>query len=72
MKFMGDTEYLTVSPHLFSTGGNMETKLKQRISLREYLRQLTEEILMKEKNYNEELKIDPKQYIRNEYKIISE
>jgi hypothetical protein len=45
-------------------------KLKQRMPLREYLKQLTEEIIVKEQIYNEETKeSNVEKYIRNEYKI---
>ena len=72
ISFIGDAEYSIVSPNLFPTGGSMEAKLKQRMPLREYLQQLTEEILMREQDHNEEIKENnPEKYIRNEYKIIN-
>jgi hypothetical protein len=49
----------------------MRIKLQKRISLQEYSKQLTDEVLVKEQTYNEKLKIDPGKYIRNEYKILT-
>jgi hypothetical protein len=45
-------------------------KLTKRIPLREYLKQLINEIVQREQLYNDEIKINPEKYIRNEFKMI--
>jgi hypothetical protein len=60
-----------MSPINFKEKNLMETKLKKRLPLREYLRQLTEEVMSREQRYNEDIaEKDPEKYIRNEFKLI--